>query len=1019
MTEGAAYAACCLALLAFARCLERPTVASPSSLALGALALAAGLRAAARRARRGARAGACARAPSADPRSTIRAPRRPLARLWPLLVVLGGACVALAVRAALGNPLAGYGDLWRSYDVGRGRCAGAGERSRASVSTSRSSRSSSRRPRSSRSVRDARRGDRPAAAVRGLFVAVNAVLLARRRRVLEHRVRRRLPPRPLPLLRRAALARPRPRSWADRPCSRSRGPGSRSSPALLLALALLATLPTYLLNDDGGRRFDAIASGAPVRARRARSAAPSRRAGAPRRRRARRCRGRRARRALPALARRSSRSPSSSRSSGGIAWDDRIDAARNVTFAPLDAATTAWVDAPCPTARTVGHARGRRLGRDAGRAPADGVLQRLDRPAPTTSARATRRRSPPSGPDRRRRRRRRRDGPGRGRAGSSRRRALAPRRRAAWPRARVDGPPALARDATRFASSTGVRPVRERCERAWRWATDLVGTRRGGLVVVAAALVVFAVQSARLADRTEAATSRRTSTVYVDFWNADAVFPWAMVTRTPVAPLVVGGILDLGSPVVVELVRGTALRRARFSSTRERRCSSGRARPCSSPSRSSSTPATASLFHELATRDRLRCRASRSGRPSSCGPRSAHRPGAFAALAGRRPRCIALTRPANQVFLVVALLPLLLAGLAGAPASAGRAAFGGVAVVLLGCMVDVNLVRFDDFTVARGGQREPAALPRVRRRPYCPSDNGAASRELARRGRARAARRGAVPLVRHRPRDVLREGSPRHARGPDQPLRPASGAGTRTTSCSGRSAGRASARIPGRSRASVLGDFWEELSQPLFAGREAPTARSGAGRPRRATGRRRSAAALPTPTEGEAVPSEHQSAQLSTPDGSIREVWTSPTEHHVVFDDPAKPSPAGGERPAAWPSSTPPSRTAGRAPGSGSRWTGRRSSIRRSGCGSSSARSRSRRGGPRRWWATLTPVAASLAMLLATVMAVWAEPAYAVPVAPAFILFAAVGPARGANGTPTARRARAGSRAASRSAPSR
>ena len=29
-------------------------------------------------------------------------------------------------------------------------------------------------------------------------------------------------------------------------------------------------------------------------------------------------------------------------------------------------------------------------------------------------------------------------------------------------------------------------------------------------------------------------------------------------------------------------------------------------------------------------------------------------------------------------------------------------------------------------------------------------------------------------------------------------------------------------------------------------------------------------------------------------------------------------------------------------------------------------------------------------MLLATVMAVWAEPAYAVPVAPAFILFAAV-----------------------------
>jgi hypothetical protein len=46
---------------------------------------------------------------------------------------------------------------------------------------------------------------------------------------------------------------------------------------------------------------------------------------------------------------------------------------------------------------------------------------------------------------------------------------------------------------------------------------------------------------------------------------------------------------------------------------------------------------------------------------------------------------------------------------------------------------------------------------------------------------------------------------------------------------------------------------------------------------------------------------------------------------------------------------------------------------------------------PRCWWATLAPVGGALTMLLATVMTVWAEPAYAVPVAPAFILFAAVG----------------------------
>ena len=45
---------------------------------------------------------------------------------------------------------------------------------------------------------------------------------------------------------------------------------------------------------------------------------------------------------------------------------------------------------------------------------------------------------------------------------------------------------------------------------------------------------------------------------------------------------------------------------------------------------------------------------------------------------------------------------------------------------------------------------------------------------------------------------------------------------------------------------------------------------------------------------------------------------------------------------------------------------------------------------PWRWWATVAPVAGALLMLLATVSAVWAEPAYAVPVVPAFVLFASV-----------------------------
>ena len=42
--------------------------------------------------------------------------------------------------------------------------------------------------------------------------------------------------------------------------------------------------------------------------------------------------------------------------------------------------------------------------------------------------------------------------------------------------------------------------------------------------------------------------------VYVDFWHTDAVFPWEMLARVPVAPVVVGGLLDTGSAFLVEAV---------------------------------------------------------------------------------------------------------------------------------------------------------------------------------------------------------------------------------------------------------------------------------------------------------------------------------------------------------------------------------------------------------------------------------------------------------------------------------
>jgi hypothetical protein len=53
-------------------------------------------------------------------------------------------------------------------------------------------------------------------------------------------------------------------------------------------------------------------------------------------------------------------------------------------------------------------------------------------------------------------------------------------------------------------------------------------------------------------------------------------------------------------------------------------------------------------------------------------------------------------------------------------------------------------------------------------------------------------------------------------------------------------------------------------------------------------------AALPAPTEGEQIPAARNGFFTTTPDGSIREVWTSATEHSLVFSEPG-----AGERYAA------------------------------------------------------------------------------------------------------------------------
>ncbi len=338
MTEGAAYAACCLALLAFARCLERPSVAS-QVLALGALALAAGVRF------QLASLGVALVLALVVRALLVRGPRARrrdrLVRLWPLLLVLGLGAVALAIRAVLGNPLGGYGDLWRTYDLGD--VVTWSWRSLAGLAVYLALVPVVVAPAALLALGgEARRGDRAAGAFAGLFLGANAVLLAvvgafsstefgigfLHDRYLFYVV-------PLWIVLTASWA-------ADRVAHGT----ARLAAGAVLVLLLLWTLPTYLLNDDGGRRFDATAAALPSElAGLVGRSEPSRglllAAGV-------------VAVALAVAATRIGRwlvlAPVAIvfAVGGALAWDTRIDAARNVTFAPLNATTTAWVDRAVP-----------------------------------------------------------------------------------------------------------------------------------------------------------------------------------------------------------------------------------------------------------------------------------------------------------------------------------------------------------------------------------------------------------------------------------------------------------------------------------------------------------------------------------------------------------------------------------------------------------------------------------------------------------------------------------------------
>lgn len=530
------------------------------------------------------------------------------------------------------------------------------------------------------------------------------------------------------------------------------------------------------------------------------------------------------------------------------------------------------------------------------------------------------------------------------------------------------------------AFRTRVVPVFQGLER-------LAGTRRGAALLAVLALVVYAFESVGWALR-----PGRDLGVYLRYYvqlgQDHPVFPWSMLTRTPVAPVFAGGLLEAGGGLFAEVIMALFFAASILAWSFVALRVGGRRAALLVALALLVFPGYGGLFHQLSS-DVVFAMAFAGW--AVLVMRAFERPSAYRfAAAGAGAAFLALTRPANQVLVLGALFAFVVSE-PWRLRAIHAGSYAVAAVLPLVAWAGVNDLRYDDFTVARGGQASvPFFRAFVTDRIMSP-DNGPASRRLA-----AAVQTDLLPREPYRSygidlHEFFTSGSARM----EEDLISLSDRVFGWDSdyeVLGRAAREAVRRHPSKYARGVARSMWDEMNQPLYVSPRTPT--GAASTPVRngstAQAVTAKAAPLPTPTEGEPIPAAHQGAYTSTPDNHIREVWTSPTAHEIVFDDPRdqrrydqlneRLRELGGRFPTRGESS----------------WLGLQLNH------ASKAFPRSwfwllvgiaafvwRR--PQSWRVPTILVTSSLLLLLATVLGVYAIPEYEVPVAPSFILLAAVG----------------------------
>lgn len=358
---------------------------------------------------------------------------------------------------------------------------------------------------------------------------------------------------------------------------------------------------------------------------------------------------------------------------------------------------------------------------------------------------------------------------------------------------------------------------------------------------------------------------------YIQFLDWHPLLPWSMLFRTPVTPIVAGILLDVGGGVLAEPLMAVLFAGSIVAWAVAARAFGART-ALAVAAALLVYPAYGLMFHELSSEPLFA--AAFAGWALLVTRAAQHPTVARFAFVGLGVALLALIRPGNAVLLAFVLFPLLLAGNWRRRAQ-WAGAFVAAAVIPLAAWAVLNGVRFGDYALARGGN---AVVPFYRAfitdRIVSP-DNGPASRRLADAIERHLLTRDPYKSYGVTLDEVFESGSFRIHE--DLYLLSDQVFGWDSDYSVLRKAGIEAVRAePGAYASGVLDTVWQQLSEPFF--RSPVTVRSTD---------EVDTSGLPAPTEGEPIPAG-QNVWISRPDNSIRDVWTSGTEHHFVFRDPGQ-----------------------------------------------------------------------------------------------------------------------------------